>query len=121
MPITLESAPLLFAIGGAGYVMIELLWRRRSHVSMFLAGGLCLIMLLYLHNGPAPFVMKCVLAGLGITAVEFLFGCVVNLWLKLDVWDYSRRRFNVLGQVCLLYSALWCGLGTAVLAVLRAI
>ena len=118
MPVTLETAPLLFAIGGAGYVMIELLWRKRSHVSMFLAGGTCLILMLYLHNGPMPFVVKCLLGGLAVTAVEFILGCVVNLWLKLDVWDYSHMKLNVLGQVCLLYFVLWCGLSAAVLGLL---
>ena len=30
---------LCFLLGGAGYVLIELLWRGRSLFSMFIAGG----------------------------------------------------------------------------------
>ena len=32
---------------------------------------------------------------------------LVNRRLKLGVWDYSNRRFNIKGQICPLYSALW--------------
>ena len=40
-------------------------------------------------------------------AVEFLSGCVLNLWLCLDVWDYSGLPGNVLGQICPAYGLLW--------------
>ena len=36
--MTIETIPM-FLLGGAGYVGIELLYRGRSHISMFLAGG----------------------------------------------------------------------------------
>ena len=42
-----------------------------------------------------------------VTALEFLTGCVVNLRLHWAVWDYSANRFQLLGQVCALYSFLW--------------
>ena len=29
------------------------------------------------------------------------------LWLKLDIWDYSRIPFNLYGQICLPYAAVW--------------
>ena len=35
----------LFVLGGAGYVGLELAWRGRSHISMFLAGGVCFLLL----------------------------------------------------------------------------
>ena len=34
-----------FLVGGFGYVALELLWRGRSHASMFLAGGICFLLL----------------------------------------------------------------------------
>lgn len=37
-------------------------------------------------------------------------GCIVNLWLGWDVWDYSGMVFNILGQVCLAYWMLWVAL-----------
>lgn len=36
---------VLFVIGGAIYVMLELFWRGRSHVSMAIAGGVSLVLL----------------------------------------------------------------------------
>ena len=32
---------LVAATGGGLYILVELLWRGRSHISMFLLGGLC--------------------------------------------------------------------------------
>lgn len=40
-------------------------------------------------------------------ALEFATGCVVNLWLGLDVWDYSQKPFNLLGQISLGSSVAW--------------
>lgn len=107
---------LWFAVGGTGYVLLELLWRRRSHVSMFIAGGVCFLLLIWLSQQGLTLWMAAIAAGIGITAVEFAVGCVVNLWLKLNVWDYSCRKYNVLGQICLLYTVLWCGLGGLTIA-----
>lgn len=42
-----------------------------------------------------------------ITVLEFITGVIVNLWLQLDVWDYSTLPYNVLGQICLPYTAIW--------------
>ena len=42
-----------------------------------------------------------------ITALEFFTGCVANLMLGWQVWDYSDLPWNILGQVSLKYSALW--------------
>ena len=42
-----------------------------------------------------------------ITGVELIVGCIVNLILKLEVWDYSNMPLNLLGQICPLYSLLW--------------
>lgn len=42
-----------------------------------------------------------------VTAVELVAGCVINLWLDLDVWDYTDLPGNFLGQICPQYSAVW--------------
>lgn len=42
-----------------------------------------------------------------VTAVELVAGCVINLWLDLDVWDYSTMPGNLWGQICPQYSAIW--------------
>ena len=42
-----------------------------------------------------------------VLAVEFISGCVLNLWLGLGVWDYSNQPGNVLGQICPAFGLLW--------------
>ena len=39
--------------------------------------------------------------------VEFVSGCIINLWLGLGVWDYSGMAGNLLGQVCPAFGLLW--------------
>lgn len=101
---------LLFVFGGSLYYTIELCCRGFSHWSMFCAGGLCFCFIdmvrLRLMN-KAPLWVTCALSALIITAVEFVIGCMVNLWAGLAVWDYSHYSFNLLGQVCLRYTAAW--------------
>lgn len=97
-------------VGGLLYVLLELAWRGHSHWTMYVLGGLCFVGL-GLINELLPWEMplwKQVLAGaLLITALEFLTGCIVNLILGWNVWDYSGLPGNILGQVSLPYSALW--------------
>ena len=95
----------LFCAGGAGYVGLELLWRGRSHVSMFLAGGTCFLLLGRLRKTGWPLPVRA-LAGAGvITAVELAAGLVANR--QHQVWDYRYLPLYFLGQICLPYSLLW--------------
>ncbi len=100
---------LLFLLGGTAYICIELCWRRRSHPSMFVVGGLCfgLIGKIYTVFAARALWLRCTLSALAVTVVEFISGCFLNLHLKCAVWDYTNKRCNILGQVCLLYTVLW--------------
>lgn len=100
----------LFDVGGLLYVLLELLWRGRSHWTMFALGGLCFVAL-GLINEVLPWNMplwqQILLGACIVTALEFLTGCVVNLWLGWDVWDYSNLSGNILGQISPQFFALW--------------
>ena len=101
--------PLLFCVGGAGYVGLELLWRGWTHRTMFFAGGTCFLLLGRLKRQP-PWVKA--LAGAGIiTAVELAAGLLVNR--HYTVWDYRNLPFNFLGQISLPYCLLWVPVGFA--------
>ena len=110
---------ILWLIGGWLYIGMELIWRGRSHWTMFCLGGLCFV-LIGLINELIPWCMPLwqqALIGAGIiTSLEFLTGCIVNLALGWHVWDYSGMPGNVLGQICLPYSLLW--ILVAVLAII---
>ena len=107
---------LLFGIGGIIYIILELLWRGWSHWTMFIIGGVCFVCL-GLINEVIPWNMplwKQVLIGAFIiTALEFLTGCIVNLWLGWGIWDYSKLPGNILGQICPEFFMLWLAIALA--------
>ena len=102
----------LFGIGFAGYPLVELLWRGRTHWSMALTGGLCCAALcrVFRRMKRRPLVTKCAVGSFIITSIEYVVGYFVNIKLKLGVWDYSALPLNVRGQVCARYSLLWAAL-----------
>ena len=96
---------VIFAAGGTAYVALELLWRGRSHVSMFAAGGLCLLLVGPLGTSRLSWPVR-LLAGVGIiTAVELATGLLVNR--SFQVWDYRDMPGNFLGQICPQFCLLW--------------
>jgi hypothetical protein len=100
----------LFLTGGFAYGAIEIISRGYSHISMLIAGGICFILIGLLNevfSWDMAIISQMVISTLIITTIEFMVGVVVNLWLKLNVWDYSTKPYNILGQVCLLYSNIW--------------
>lgn len=99
----------LFAFGGVAYGLIEILWRRKTHWSMVLTGGVCFLSLFKLFSkcDRLSLTKKCCLGSCVITCMEFLCGWVVNIKMKLNVWDYSKLKLNIKGQICPLYSMLW--------------
>lgn len=100
---------IIYTVGGAYYALIEVLWRGYSHWSMILIGGSC-VLCLYIINEKgkrSPLWLKC-LEGCGaITAIELVSGIAVNRVLKWDVWDYSDKAIQFLGQISLNTSLLW--------------
>ena len=108
----LKSA-ILAVIGGLIYILIELIWRGHSHISMFVLGGVCFVAI-GLINELFPWelgiVWQSMIGAVLVTALEFITGLVVNIWLGLGVWDYSDVPLNIMGQICLPFSLAWMGL-----------
>ena len=96
---------LFFTLGGISYVGIELLWRGRSHESMFLAGGSCFLLLGQLGKRATWAPVQALLGAGIITGVELLIGLAANR--DYSVWDYRNMPLNFKGQICLPYSLLW--------------
>ncbi len=100
----------LFSFGGIVYLLIELLWRGYSHWSMFILGGLCFVLLGLInekYTWDVPLPIQMIIGTFIITLLEFITGCILNLWLGLDVWSYSDMPLNIMGQICLPYMILW--------------
>lgn len=101
---------LLFLVGGLIYFWLEVLWRGYSHWSMFLLGGLCFVLCGLINEGVSwemPLPLQMLISALMITALEFLTGCIVNLWLGWQVWNYSKLHVQLLGQISLKSSVIW--------------
>lgn len=96
----------LFSFGGIVYVLIEILWRGYSHWSMFILGGICFVLLGLInkkYTWDIPLLIQMLIGTFIITLMEFIFGCIFNLLLNLNVWDYYDLPFNIMGQICLPY------------------
>lgn len=103
---------ILFLIGAFAYCGIEIIWRGYTHWTMGMLGGTCFILIGLINNSRffyhlMPFREQMVLGGLIVTVMEFIAGCILNLWLGLGIWDYSQMPFNLCGQICLPYTILW--------------
>lgn len=101
---------ILFTIGGGAYTSLELLFRRRSHISMFLLGGSCFLAVGRFHRrhpamNPLTRMAAC---SCMITLGELATGLAVNR--DYGVWDYRTLPGNFLGQICLPFSLVWMGL-----------
>ena len=113
---TIPAPLLLFLLGAVGYPLIELLWRGRTHWTMALAGGVSMALLLLISRTALPLPLMWLSGALAITAVEFAIGYVVNIRLGWEIWDYSAIPFNLMGQVCLPFTAAWLVLSVPAVA-----
>ena len=98
---------LIFLTVGTAYFGLELLWRGRSHVSMFAAGGLCLLLIGHLGEvePKLPLPIR-ILVGTGIiTMVELGMGLLANR--SYSIWDYRGLPWNLWGQICPQFILLW--------------
>lgn len=101
---------ILYTIGALVYVGIELGFRGYSHWTMAVLGGICFIILGGINEflpWNLVFWKQCLIGAIVITILEFIIGCVVNIWLGWNVWDYTTVPLNLLGQVCLPFSMAW--------------
>ena len=98
--MTLRYFCLIVLAGGTVYVCIELLWRGRSHWSMFLDSGLCAALIGMLNEwAPGlPLSAQALLGACVITGSELVFGSLFNR--SYAVWDYRALPHNVRGQIC---------------------
>ena len=113
--------PILFAVGGMGYVLLEFLWRGWSHISMFAAGGVCFLLLGRLEETEPklPAAVRPLAGAAIITMVELAAGLAVNR--DYAVWDYRDWPGNFCGQICPLFSVLWIGVAWAAGRMYRAL
>lgn len=101
--------PMLFLFGGSIYYLLEIIFRGYSFPAMAVCGGLCFLICGVINERSRcmPLVLQQLIAASGITVIEFIFGLILNVWLGLNMWDYSNMPGNVLGQICPQFMILW--------------
>ena len=107
---------LLFVVGACGYYNVEICFRGHSHWTMAVLGGILFIIIGNINEKGAasrriPLLAQGFFASILITAFELAAGVVLNIWLGLNIWDYSDLPFNFLGQICLRFSLIWIAVG----------
>lgn len=101
---------LLFSVGAFLYLWTEILYRGHTHWTMGVLGGLCFIAVGLINeflSWDTPLWIQGIVGSGIITILEFISGCILNIWLGLGIWDYSQMPFNVCGQICLPFSIAW--------------
>lgn len=100
----------LFCIGAGLYVFIELIYRGYSHWTMGILGGISFVSIGLINevlSWDMPLAIQALIGSIIITLYEFITGVILNIWLGLNVWDYSNLPLNILGQICLPFSIIW--------------
>ena len=95
----------LFTFGALAYPAVELLWRKRTHPTMALAGGSAMLLLNAVEKKLRSRAVQYIAGCLGLTAIELAFGLLFNK--KRKIWDYSKKKWNLAGQICPAFCAAW--------------
>ena len=107
---------LLWFFGGTLYFFSEVIWktaRGRPETISWTMLAVALILCIPLERLGAELPWKlslpyqATICAAAITAVEFVAGCILNLWLGLGIWDYSEMPYNLCGQICLPFCFVW--------------
>ena len=96
-------------IAGGIYLLIELAWRGHTHWTMLPLAAVVFVCagILDERENPPPFWAQVILGTTIATALEFVAGIILNIWLGLGIWDYSNLPGNVLGQICPQFTLAW--------------
>ena len=103
----------LFLSCGFIYCMIEILFRGWSHWSMFVLTGFLGVFCVDSINNTLSFdcdyIVQILISTILCTIGEGISGTILNVWLQLNVWDYSKMSFGTFffGQCNVLFCFAW--------------
>ncbi len=106
---------IIWLVMGTCYFALEGLWRipqgGYANILMLPIGGFCGLLVGSVNQFPRFYNMKvwkqAAIGTVIVLAVEYVSGCVLNIRLNFDIWDYSDMAFNINGQICPQFAALW--------------
>ena len=103
----------LFLSCGFIYCMIEILFRGWSHWSMFVLTGFlgvfCVDSINNVLSFDCDYIVQIIISTILCTIGEGISGIILNVWLQLNVWDYSKMTFGTFffGQCNVLFCFAW--------------
>lgn len=103
----------LFLSCGFIYCMIEILFRGWSHWSMFVLAGFlgvfCIDSVNNVLSFDCDYIVQILISTILCTIGEGISGIILNVWLQLNVWDYSKMTFGTFffGQCNVLFCFAW--------------
>lgn len=112
-------AMLMWVFGGTLYFFMEVIYKTAvghqaqiSWIMILVAILLCIPLERFGYNLPweMPMYQQVLISACAITIVEFISGLIINIWLGLNVWDYSNMPYNIMGQICPQFFIVWIGL-----------
>lgn len=110
--INLKRIFCLFIIMGAAYLVLEGIWRGWTNIAMLPVGGLCGVLIGLLNEYKQFYKLKiwqqCLTGTAIILSIEFLSGCILNLWLGLHIWII--QPYHLTFWVRYAYHMEYCGL-----------
>ena len=96
---------------GSLYMVLEGFWRGWTNISMLFVGGLCAFLIGELNEYEKFYSLKmyqqCLIGTFITLTIEFVSGIILNIWLKLNIWNYYDTWGNICGQICIPYALLW--------------
>lgn len=107
---------LLWFWGGTEYFLLEVFWKtwhnepeQISWTMLVLAVILTIPVERCGEQMPweIPLWIQALACATLVTITELFAGVILNLWLKLEVWDYSNLPGNFLGQICPQFATVW--------------
>ena len=80
-----------------------------SSLWMIVIGGACITISAHIHDrSKANPRWNLLFSLLSVWLMEFVCGCILNLLFGLNLWSYKDLPLNLLGQVTLVYTPIWC-------------
>ena len=103
----------LFLSCGFIYCMIEILFRGWSHWSMFVLAGFlgvfCVDSVNNVLSFDCDYIVQILISTILCTIGEGISGIIFNVWLQLNVWDYSNMPWGTFffGQCNVVFCIAW--------------
>lgn len=107
---------LLWTWGGTIYFFIEIIYKSLSNKSENISWTMLLVAIILCiplercgdeFPWEMPMILQTLICAIIITFTELCVGIFLNLYLGLNIWDYSNLPFNFLGQICLSFFGIW--------------